>query len=192
MLPLVHDQISLSNIWCAIFTALPLVVKKDKDDHEGHMFGLFTEFQAYIQNAPIDAVLRIANTLTTTEKLGFVYLNKVRTAHPPPPSQSDKCHVDRYQIYLFQFSISCVVVLLLKVENLYAISSNAINTSQKTAWLAFLTALIESVNKNANVHTTTATFEKDVLKPLVSHFARFRDLKSQPLITVLTQRTVTN
>jgi len=78
------------------------------------------------------------------------------------------------------------------MESLYKLLSDTINASQQTAWLAFLTALVESVNKNANVPTTTCTFEKDVLKPLVSHFARFRDLKSQPLLTVLTQRTVTN
>lgn len=80
VLPLVQDQMSLMNIWCAIFTALPLVVKKDKDDNEGHMFALFAEFQAHIQNASVDDVLRISQILTATDKLGFVFLNKVNTS----------------------------------------------------------------------------------------------------------------
>lgn len=85
------------------------------------------------------------------------------------------------------------MVLLLKIESVYAISSNAINSNQEALWLQFLTALVESVtNKNANIPTTTATFEKDILKPLVSHFTRFQDLKSQALVSVLTQRTVSN
>lgn len=193
LLPLIQQHIHRWDVWCAIFAALPLAVKKDKDDVEGHLFALFANFQAHIQNAPIDAILRITNTLIATEKLGFVFTNKV----------SEICRDGRqtkfidknlilflvYFLISLQFTISCVVVLVLKVESVYAISSNAINTKQQAIWLQFLTALVGSVNKNANVQSTTTTFEKDILKPLVSHFSRFRDLPSQPLLAVLTQRT---
>lgn len=89
----------------------------------------------------------------------------------------------------FQFSISCVIVLLLKMESVYAISSNAISSKQQIVWIEFLTALINAVNNNINSQIVHVTFENDILKPLVSHFSRFRELKSQPLIATLTQNT---
>lgn len=77
ILPLIQEHIHRWDVWCAIFSALPISVKKDKDDSEGLLFALFPEFQAHIQNAPIDAILRITNTLIASEKLGYVFLNKV-------------------------------------------------------------------------------------------------------------------
>lgn len=77
VLPLIQEHISRWDVWCAIFSALPIAVKKDKDDAEGHLFALFTNFQGQIKNAPIDAILRITNTLIATEKMSFIFLNKV-------------------------------------------------------------------------------------------------------------------
>lgn len=92
-----------------------------------------------------------------------------------------------FHFYL-QFSISCVIVLLVKMESVYAISPNAISPIQQAAWLGFLTALVCAVEKLGNLQLANVAFENDILKPLLNHFARFRDLKSQPLIAVLTQK----
>lgn len=93
-------------------------------------------------------------------------------------------------ILCFQFSISCVIVLLLKIETVYAITSNAISAKQQTTWIAFLNALINAVTASkSGPQLVNVSFENDIVKPLVSHFSRFRELISQPLIALLTQNT---
>lgn len=77
-MPLIKDHVHRWNVWCAIFSVLPLLVKKDRDDVDGHLFGLFSEFQAHIRNAPIDAILRITSTIIACEKLQYIFANKVR------------------------------------------------------------------------------------------------------------------
>lgn len=77
ILPLIREDIHRWDVWCAIFTAMPMLVKKDKEDNEGLIFALFPEFQAQIQNAPIDAILRITNTLIACDKLNYVFTHKV-------------------------------------------------------------------------------------------------------------------
>lgn len=97
-------------------------------------------------------------------------------------------HCFRFNLTM-QFSISCAIVLIIKMESVYAISPDAISAQQQSAWLEFLTALINAVTKLMNVQLANVAFENDIIKPLVSHFSRFRDLKSQPLIAVLTQKS---
>lgn len=75
------------------------------------------------------------------------------------------------------------------MESVYAISPDAISSKQQNTWLEFLTTLVNAVNKVPNVQLANVAFENDIMKPLVSHFSRFRDLKSQPLINVLTQKS---
>lgn len=74
------------------------------------------------------------------------------------------------------------------MESVYAISANAITPTQQQAWLEFLTALSNAVDKLGNLQLANVAYENDILKPLVNHFSRFRDLKSHTLIAVLTQK----
>lgn len=76
-MPLIKDHVHRWNVWCAVFSILPLLIKKDKDDVEGLLFSLFAEFQAHIRNAPIDAILRITNTIIACEKIQYIFTNKV-------------------------------------------------------------------------------------------------------------------
>lgn len=65
------------DVWVAIFTAMPALVKKDHDETESPLFVLFPEFQSYIENASIDSILRITNTLIAYDKLSYIYANRV-------------------------------------------------------------------------------------------------------------------
>lgn len=105
--------------------------------------------------------------------------------HTAQQTNKQKTH---FHILLLQFSISCVIVLIVKMESVYAISPNAISPTQQATWLEFLTALSNAVEKLGNLQLANVAYENDILKPLLNHFARFRDLKSQPLIAVLTQK----
>lgn len=77
ILALIKDNVYRWEIWIAIFNALPALVKKDRDDSESSLFILFPEFQSYIENASIDSILRLTNTLKACEKLNYIFTNKV-------------------------------------------------------------------------------------------------------------------
>lgn len=72
------------------------------------------------------------------------------------------------------------------MESVYAISPNAITPIQQATWLEFLTALVNSADTLETNQLANVAYENDILKPLLNHFSRFRDLKSQTLIAVLT------
>lgn len=74
---LIKDNVYRWEIWIAIFNALPALVKKDRDNTESSLFILFPEFQSYIENASIDSILRLTNTLKACEKLNYIFTNKV-------------------------------------------------------------------------------------------------------------------
>lgn len=59
---------------------------------------------------------------------------------------------------------------------------------QQTSWLEFLAALADATDQLENQQLVNVAYETEILKPLLNHFSRFRDLKSQPLIAVLTQK----
>lgn len=178
--------------------ALPLLVKKDRDDVESPLFILFPEFQSYIENASIDSILRLTNTLIACDKLNYIFTNKVSLRAPSLGLMLNiyRCH--QLILYSFfclpfkhthaQFTISCVIVLLVKMESVYAISPNAITPIQQAAWLEFLTALVSAADTLESNQLANVAYENDILKPLLNHFSRFRDLKSQALIAILTQR----
>lgn len=192
ILPLIKDNAYRWDVWIAILAALPLLVKKDRDDVESPLFILFPEFQSYIENASIDSILRLTNTLISCDKLNYIFMNKV--------SSSWRKYISRIPIsnpLLFshvhththtQFTISCVIVLLVKMESVYAISPNAVTPIQQAAWLEFLKALVTAADTMETNQLANVAYENDILKPLLNHFSRFRDLKSQTLIAILTQR----
>lgn len=77
VLALIKDNVYRWEIWIAIFAALPALVKKERDDAESPLFILFPEFQSYVENASIDSILRLTNTLKSSEKLSYIFTNKV-------------------------------------------------------------------------------------------------------------------
>lgn len=79
ILPLIKDNAYRWDVWIAILATLPLLVKKDRDDAESPLFVLFPEFQSYIENASIDSILRLTNTLIACDRLNYIFTNKVNT-----------------------------------------------------------------------------------------------------------------
>lgn len=96
--------------------------------------------------------------------------------------------------FLFQFFISCIVVLIRRAEYIYSItddSSAGTSTSVPSAWLTFLAILVDAANKQTHSQTIGVVInQNDNIKALVSHFSRFRELKSQQLLAILTQEGI--
>lgn len=77
-LPHIIKQSIKWDVWCAIFTALPLTIKKDKEDSDGFLFAFYLEFKKHVSEAEIDDILNVASAIAASDKkLGFLFVSKV-------------------------------------------------------------------------------------------------------------------
>lgn len=77
-LPHIIKQSIKWDVWCAIFTALPLTIKKDKEDSDGFLLAFYLEFKKHCSEAEIDDVLMIASAIGASDKkLSFLFNSKV-------------------------------------------------------------------------------------------------------------------
>lgn len=83
-------------------------------------------------------------------------------------------------------------MLILKVEAIYSslLPDDTMDSDIETEWMLFLTHLAETAAMAAQTQKFGATIQSDVIKPLVAHFSRFSEFKSQQLLVVLTQEIV--
>lgn len=77
-LPLIKDYRNRCDIWLGIFSTLPILIKKDKDDIEGHLLALFPEFKKQIEHANMDEIIKLGNLITSSDrKMSYIFVNKV-------------------------------------------------------------------------------------------------------------------
>lgn len=85
-------------------------------------------------------------------------------------------------------------MLIRRAEYIYSItddSSAGTSTSVPSSWLTFLSILVDAANKQTQLQTIgVVANQNDNIKALVSHFSRFRELKSQQLLAILTQEGI--
>lgn len=80
-MPLIKDLTYRWDLWYAIFSVLPIIIKKDKDDAEHTLFSMFSEFKNQIQDAKMMEIIKLGNCLTLSEKkIVNVLQNKVSSA----------------------------------------------------------------------------------------------------------------
>lgn len=164
-MPLIRDHIQRWDVWCDIFQTLCIIVRKDPDDTDGLLIGLYPEFRNQIQYAGMDEILRITISLVrgyNEKKLSSIVDSK--------------------------FCILSIIAMILRVEQFYQISEDLLDKAQKTKWLYVLNVFAE-ININNNVAQRNkggiASMDGELVKSLVKHFSRFRDLKAQQLLVVL-------
>lgn len=77
-LPHIIKQSIKWDVWCAIFTALPLTIKKDKEDSDGFLLAFYLEFKKHVSEAEIDDILNVASAIAASDKkLSFLFVSKV-------------------------------------------------------------------------------------------------------------------
>lgn len=176
ILPLIRDHIQRWDVWCDIFATLCMIVKKDRDDTDGLLLNFYPEFRNQIQYAGMDDILRLAITLVTgpnEKKLGSIVESR--------------------------FCILAIIAMILRVEQFYQITQDLVQERQKEKWLLFLNT-VENFNSNSNNNNAQqrkgsnasgggggGAIDGELTKSLLKHFSRFRELKAQQLLTVLSQ-----
>lgn len=79
-MPHLVDEEHKWQVWQAIFAVLPIIAKKDRDDADGTLLGLFTEFKNHLIVAKLSDFITVPRAiLAANKKLNYIFGNKVST-----------------------------------------------------------------------------------------------------------------
>ncbi|XP_053970046.1 protein PAT1 homolog 1 [Anastrepha ludens] len=163
IMPYMEDHEIRWNIWMGVFASLQNVVKKDREDVDGVLYALYPEFKKQVREADFEAIVKISSSIPLTErKSNGVFCSK--------------------------FGISSLVCLVLQAEHIYMSDNDSTHTdANKEKWRHFLDQVSTSLNRTIQNQAICAEIESDSIQPMMDHFARFKDLKLDSLLALITE-----
>ncbi|EDV93850.1 DNA N6-methyl adenine demethylase [Drosophila grimshawi] len=162
-MPFIADQSIRWTVWAGVFCSLQNVVKKDRDDVEGVLFALYPEFRKHIGEANFETTINISAAFTLNDK-------------------------KMSAIFCSRFGILSLVGLILRVEAIYMLSTDAtLSEDNRQKWREFLAQVASCLNRTIQNQTISAAIESDAIQPMMNHFARFKDLKLDALLALITE-----
>ncbi|KAH8359110.1 hypothetical protein KR093_004300 [Drosophila rubida] len=163
IMPFIADQNVRWIVWSGVFSSLQTVVKKDRDDVEGVLFALYPEFKKHIHEANFETIINISAAFTLTDK-------------------------KMTGIFCSRFGILSLVGLILRAETIYTSNNDTtLNEDNREKWREFLAQVASCLNRTIQNQTISAAIESDAIQPMMNHFARFKDLKLDALLALITQ-----
>ncbi|XP_058122486.1 uncharacterized protein LOC131293396 [Anopheles ziemanni] len=151
-------------LWAMIFNAIPLLQRKDRDDVDGVLFSLYTEFERHVQRGTVADLLRLSKSFG-------------------PPSGGDA--VTQY-LTTNKLLLSAVITIIFQMEILYGKHPRPIDTEEDvSSWLAFLLhanrmvcnrAIPKTNGGSAPAHSCIRISpDNNIVRTLRVHFDRFSD-----------------
>ncbi|XP_061390331.1 uncharacterized protein LOC133325625 [Musca vetustissima] len=163
IMPYIEEHDARWNVWIGVFHSLQSVVKKDRDDAEGILYSLYPEFNKQIKSANFEIIVKISSAISLNDKKAN-------------------------GVFCSKFGISSLVCLILQAENIYDKNEDTTLTEQnKDSWRQFLDQVATSLNRTIQNQTICAAIESDSIQPIMNHFARFKDLKLDSLLALITE-----
>lgn len=81
-----------------------------------------------------------------------------------------------------------MVCLILQAEYIYvAHADDTLTDENKDRWRQFLDQVATSLNRTIQNQTICAAIESNSIQPIMNHFARFKDLKLDSLLALITE-----
>ncbi|XP_053665215.1 protein PAT1 homolog 1-like [Anopheles marshallii] len=150
-LAVLHGHAARWTLWGMIFTALPCLAKRDRDDAEGLLLTLFSEFERQIRYGTITDLLQVAKTIGSSCKVM-------------------QCIVSS------KFLLSCIITIIFQMEMFCGKNpATLLSASQDDWWISFL-ADVNSVVRDTSrpAHSSVAINpDNNIVRTLRVHFARF-------------------
>ncbi|XP_030244693.1 protein PAT1 homolog 1, partial [Drosophila navojoa] len=163
IMPFIADQPIRWTVWGGVFCSLQNVVKKDREDVDGCLFALYPEFKNQIHEANLETIINISTAFTMNDK-------------------------KMSGIFCSRFGILSLVGLILRVEAIYVSNTDLTLTEEsRQKWREFLAQVASCLNRTIQNQTISAAIESDAIQPMMNHFARFKDLKLDALLALITQ-----
>lgn len=93
-----------------------------------------------------------------------------------------------YFLSHLQFGILSLVGLILRAEAIYLSGDDvSLNEDNRQKWREFLAQVASCLNRTIQNQTISAAIESDAIQPMMNHFARFKDLKLDALLALVTE-----
>ncbi|XP_034485734.1 protein PAT1 homolog 1 [Drosophila innubila] len=163
IMPFIADQSIRWAVWTGVFCSLQSVVKKDRDDVEGALYALYPEFKKHIHEANFETIINIS--------AAFILNDKKMSG-----------------IFCSRFGILSLVGLILRAEAIYMSNNDStLSEDNRQKWREFLTQVASCLNRTIQNQTISAAIESDAIQPMMNHFARFKDLKLDALLALITE-----
>ncbi|KAH8247574.1 hypothetical protein KR038_006644 [Drosophila bunnanda] len=163
IMPFIADQSVCCTVWSGVFCSLQTVVKKDKDDVEGLLYALYPEFKKHINGASFENLVSISAAITLNDK-------------------------KLTGIFCSRFGILSLVALILRAEEIYVSrTDDTLSEENRQRWRKFLAQVASCLNRTIQNQTISAAIESDAIQPLMNHFERFKDLKLDALLALITE-----
>ncbi|ALC47699.1 Patr-1 [Drosophila busckii] len=163
IMPFIADQSIRWIVWSGVFCSLQNVVKKDRDDMEGMLYALYPEFKKHSREANFETIISISAQVTLNDK-------------------------KMSGIFCSRFGILSLVCLISRAEALYMFDNDVtLSEDNKQKWREFLAQVASCLNRTIQNQTISVAIESDAIQPMMNHFARFKDLKLDALLALITE-----
>ncbi|XP_058819590.1 protein PAT1 homolog 1-like [Topomyia yanbarensis] len=143
------------DLWSTTFSSIPLLAKKDRDDQEGILFALYTEFERHVQYSQFKDLLKISQVIATDKILSHLASCK--------------------------FLLSSVITIIFKMESFFDMKPCGIENNQQVQWIQCLELItataVKLLNTSAPIqnpqHSIKIDRENIIIRTMRSHFERF-------------------
>ncbi|XP_049301281.1 protein PAT1 homolog 1-like [Anopheles funestus] len=152
-LAVLHDHPSRWMLWGMIFTALPCLGKRDRDDAEGLLLALFSEFERQLRYGTMKDLLSVAKTIGSSRKVM-------------------QCIVSS------KFLLSCIITIIFQMEMFCGKNpATLLTASEDDWWVSFLEDVNEVVKAKVGSTPSSSSIainpDNNIVRTLRVHFARF-------------------
>lgn len=159
ILVLLRDHPYRWTLWSTIFSTVPFLLKKDRDDPEGVLFALYTEFERHVQYSQFPDLLKLSEILESDKILSHLTTCK--------------------------FLLSSIITLIFQMEIFFKKYPHALKQTNKQQWFNFL----RNANCIAGRHVTQQMIkidrENNIVRTIRAHLERF-PLKGSVFVNFIT------
>uniref|UniRef100_A0A182LRY5 mRNA decay factor PAT1 domain-containing protein n=1 Tax=Anopheles culicifacies TaxID=139723 RepID=A0A182LRY5_9DIPT len=150
-LAVLHDHPARWKLWSMIFTALPCLARRDREDAEGLLLALFSVFERQLRYGRVIDLLQVAKTIGASRKVM-------------------QCIVSS------KFLLSCIITIIFQMEMFCGKNPATLLTgSEDDWWVSFLVDVNQVVKDNIRPAQSSISINPDnnIVRTLRVHFARF-------------------
>ncbi|KAL1394999.1 hypothetical protein pipiens_002945 [Culex pipiens pipiens] len=162
ILVLLRDHPYRWTLWATTFSTLPFMLKKDRDDPEGVLFALYTEFERHAQYSNSPDLLKLSQVLASDKILAHLTSCK--------------------------FLLSSTITIIFQMEIHFTKAPDAINAAERLQWIEFLELVTGVVGKQpaAQQHMIKLDRGNNIVRLIRAHLERFPQVKGNDFVSFIT------
>ncbi|XP_062551128.1 protein PAT1 homolog 1-like [Armigeres subalbatus] len=162
-------------LWNTIFSAIPFMSKKDRDDRDGIIFDLYTEFERHVQYSRFSDLLNVAQMIVTDKVIRYLTCCK--------------------------FLLSSIITIIFQMEVFISKKPSNITSEGFDKWIQCLCLIVNTASKLLQEGTSipderhTIKIERDnnIVRTVCAHLERLpRHVNGNEFLAFITDESVSS